>query len=311
MAFHDLVLPEDLENTGLLRNEAPADGHVLHRCTEPDCPVCRGGDINLSLCETCGGAEASMPNLCPGRRLTAVEEEAITNQTLAFTRIDGEIVAVGINAVGRLVRARPGQPFDPETALASPDFEPPAQEMGFNTIQAADVPPKARRAVKVAGNKQGDLAVVFEDNTVNVRLFNGHWGVDPTTADLVTPASAIHIHWWGDTLGLTGGMDAELTRRTIDRVAAEPAPRLAGGWKDDKVVLSILQKEDGPEQGWFYLFQQLNTVAPEPIDNAVGPFATPREAEIAAAREKDWWEKTLAHEADQRGPANTQRRPRP
>lgn len=38
------------------------------------CPVCQGG---LSLCVTCGGAEASLPRQCPGVMMTDLQAESV------------------------------------------------------------------------------------------------------------------------------------------------------------------------------------------------------------------------------------------
>jgi hypothetical protein len=45
------------------------------------CHICDGG---LALCVVCGGAEGSLPTECPGRPLTAAEEDAIMAGTMDF-----------------------------------------------------------------------------------------------------------------------------------------------------------------------------------------------------------------------------------
>jgi hypothetical protein len=40
---------------------------------------------DLSYCDVCGGAEGSLPTLCPGRRLTPEESDAIYAGELNFT----------------------------------------------------------------------------------------------------------------------------------------------------------------------------------------------------------------------------------
>lgn len=50
--------------------------HIRAKCMDDDC----GGTCNyccLFICEVCGGAEASLPTDCPGRRLTNEESEGI------------------------------------------------------------------------------------------------------------------------------------------------------------------------------------------------------------------------------------------
>lgn len=51
--------------------------HVFHKCVPGDedtCQICNGG---LSLCNVCGGAEASLPTDCPGIRLTSADLDEI------------------------------------------------------------------------------------------------------------------------------------------------------------------------------------------------------------------------------------------
>ncbi len=50
------------------------DGHKLHTCTDDRCSICVGG---LSWCDVCGGAEIDLPRVCPGRRMTEREREAV------------------------------------------------------------------------------------------------------------------------------------------------------------------------------------------------------------------------------------------
>ncbi len=63
--------------------------HTMHACHEDECFICNGG---LALCNVCGGAEASMPTDCPGRRLTADELDAIQDGTINFK--DGSFFVV-------------------------------------------------------------------------------------------------------------------------------------------------------------------------------------------------------------------------
>lgn len=58
--------------------------HFLHTCEDKEClgcNYCRGG---LAFCRVCKGAEASLPTDCPGRRLTEVEEQRITEGSMDF-----------------------------------------------------------------------------------------------------------------------------------------------------------------------------------------------------------------------------------
>lgn len=56
--------------------------HSLHRnCGEEGCIVCEGG---LGLCETCGGAESSLPTDCPGVKMTSEQMDAVSAGTLDY-----------------------------------------------------------------------------------------------------------------------------------------------------------------------------------------------------------------------------------
>ena len=57
--------------------------HKLHKCdaTCEGCPVCEGG---LAMCDTCGGAEGSMPTDCPQRPMTLEEWEAVYRDEIDF-----------------------------------------------------------------------------------------------------------------------------------------------------------------------------------------------------------------------------------
>lgn len=57
--------------------------HTLHTCNSAECVPCAGG---LALCNICNGAEASLPTDCPGRPLSAREEDAILANRLDFVR---------------------------------------------------------------------------------------------------------------------------------------------------------------------------------------------------------------------------------
>lgn len=64
--------------------------HLLHENHNCECIVCKGG---LALCERCGGAEASMPTDCPGRKLTADESDMIQAGNLDYK--DGKFIVLG------------------------------------------------------------------------------------------------------------------------------------------------------------------------------------------------------------------------
>lgn len=54
--------------------------HQLYETADSDAPkiICDpNGEVALALCRVCGGAEASLPSSCPGRRLTDEESDAI------------------------------------------------------------------------------------------------------------------------------------------------------------------------------------------------------------------------------------------
>jgi hypothetical protein len=44
----------------------------------------RNGDVVLSLCKVCGGAECALTTNCPGRKLTNKELDLICNGELDF-----------------------------------------------------------------------------------------------------------------------------------------------------------------------------------------------------------------------------------
>lgn len=64
--------------------------HTLHCCDEEGCMVCEGG---LALCTVCGGAEASLPTFCPGRRMTAEELDHVDAGNIDFK--DGQFIVLG------------------------------------------------------------------------------------------------------------------------------------------------------------------------------------------------------------------------
>lgn len=72
--------------------------HLLHRrreCDEEECMVCEGG---LALCTTCGGAEASMPTECPGRKMTADESDNVQAGNIDYR--NGRFVCTPCNDEG-------------------------------------------------------------------------------------------------------------------------------------------------------------------------------------------------------------------
>lgn len=70
---HDLKTPKDCD--------CGDTGH---------CNICDGG---LALCKVCGGAEASLPTECPGRRMT--EQEELDVQTGCLNYVNGHWVPGG------------------------------------------------------------------------------------------------------------------------------------------------------------------------------------------------------------------------
>jgi len=61
--------------------------HILYSNSDKDRPrsICDGnGEVALSLCKVCGGAESCLPTHCPGRRLTGEELDKITAGELDF-----------------------------------------------------------------------------------------------------------------------------------------------------------------------------------------------------------------------------------
>lgn len=61
--------------------------HRLHRCMDDceGCFVCEGG---LSSCETCGGAEASLPTHCPQVAMDSMQQLLVQQGSADFK--DGE-----------------------------------------------------------------------------------------------------------------------------------------------------------------------------------------------------------------------------
>lgn len=58
--------------------------HRLHNCHGTDCEgcfVCEGG---LTSCETCGGAEASLPTHCPQVRMDSMQEMLVQQGSADF-----------------------------------------------------------------------------------------------------------------------------------------------------------------------------------------------------------------------------------
>jgi len=61
--------------------------HVLYTSQDKDRPkqICdSNGEVVLSLCKICGGAEGALPTNCPGRRLTGEELDKIYAGELDF-----------------------------------------------------------------------------------------------------------------------------------------------------------------------------------------------------------------------------------
>jgi len=69
------------------------NGHVFHKCNDPNCSVCNGG---LAYCDVCGGAENSLPNACPGYRMDDHEQALVASGNLNFvlSSTDGFVFAV-------------------------------------------------------------------------------------------------------------------------------------------------------------------------------------------------------------------------
>ena len=64
--------------------------HILYKTTDVDKPktICdSNGEVVLAECRICGGAEAAMPTVCPGRKLTSDELDQIQNKELDFIHI--------------------------------------------------------------------------------------------------------------------------------------------------------------------------------------------------------------------------------
>lgn len=64
--------------------------HILHKCDDEHCPACPGG---LTLCTVCGGAEASLPTECPGRRMTLEEQDNVQAGNIDFK--GGHFICLG------------------------------------------------------------------------------------------------------------------------------------------------------------------------------------------------------------------------
>lgn len=64
--------------------------HKLKKHDNPeDCPQMRGESVSCNICElswcnVCNGAEASLPTECPGRKMTLLEEDMVQAGHLDF-----------------------------------------------------------------------------------------------------------------------------------------------------------------------------------------------------------------------------------
>jgi ribosomal protein RSM22 (predicted rRNA methylase) len=61
--------------------------HQLYETGDKDAPdiiLDSNGEVCLSLCKVCGGAESTLPTRCPGRRLTYKEGQLISEGRLDF-----------------------------------------------------------------------------------------------------------------------------------------------------------------------------------------------------------------------------------
>jgi hypothetical protein len=61
--------------------------HVKFKCTLgwEKCDKCNhDSHDDLFLCTVCGGAEASLPTECPGRKMTSMEEDAVQAGKIDF-----------------------------------------------------------------------------------------------------------------------------------------------------------------------------------------------------------------------------------
>lgn len=95
-------------------------GHKLHGrwCCDgglgdvPDaCTACV-----LSLCTVCGGAEASLPTDCPGRRMTTTELDEVQEQLLDYRQERGWVTPVPEWSAGLRRRSDPDEGNPPPRA---------------------------------------------------------------------------------------------------------------------------------------------------------------------------------------------------
>lgn len=72
---------------GLYVKQKNERGHKLYETGEEDAPdaiLDSNGEVVLSLCRVCGGAEGCLPTHCPNRQLTAYELDQISQGELDF-----------------------------------------------------------------------------------------------------------------------------------------------------------------------------------------------------------------------------------
>ncbi len=79
-------------------NIIPFPRHLYAHCTREECygcHLCAGG---LAVCQTCGGAEGSLPTDCPREWMGAEREEAVYAGLLDYRRREGWITLPSPNS---------------------------------------------------------------------------------------------------------------------------------------------------------------------------------------------------------------------
>lgn len=85
--------------------------HELYETRDKDAPDAirdRNGEVCLALCRVCGGAEATLPPECPGRKLTESEELNISSGKMDFALGGSRLIfcSGSLDAVPRATKGR-------------------------------------------------------------------------------------------------------------------------------------------------------------------------------------------------------------
>ena len=92
---------EPMHQPGDVVQSVKGSGHVYHQCAEANCQICRGG---LCLCVVCGGAEASLPTDCPGKKMMSETQDCVQDGSMDFK--DGSWVFKGTGVIDEVTRLK-------------------------------------------------------------------------------------------------------------------------------------------------------------------------------------------------------------